>query len=91
MRGLCCHSMPFEYHSVKGEVGHGPADLGALLLDPGLIDARKNIAIALYNTGKTKEAIDALQRVLKITPNDADAQEKLKHMETQPDRPNLKR
>lgn len=63
---------------------------GALLLDPGLIDARKNIAIALYNTGKTKEAVDALQRVLKITPNDADAREKLKFMETQPERPNLK-
>ena len=58
---------------------------GALLLDPGLIDARKNIAIALYNTGKTKEAIDALQRVVKIAPADADAKEKLKFMEANPE------
>ncbi len=55
---------------------------GALLIDPGLVEARKNIAIALYNTGKTREAIDALQRVLKITPNDADAKDKLKSMES---------
>lgn len=49
----------------------------ALRLRPSLIQARNNLAIALYQAGRLDEAIRLLEDALKLEPTQADAQNNL--------------
>lgn len=90
-RGIDTHQSALAHYHLgvilNNRGDHKPAIdefTGALLLEPSFLDARKNLAIALYNTGQTSDAIHNLKRVLRERPADSDAQQKVTYMQDHP-------